>query len=276
MTNNDPDKPQPQLVQVEPVLPVKSITETITYWHEVLCFPNKWTWGDPPNHGGVTWHGVHVQFSLNPETAASQHNYTWIHVKHIDTLHELHKEKGAEIVSPFENKPWGMTEYVVREINGHYVCFSGHTAAREKSGSILSPSVRIIARKPTVAEYNQLKISVGWTDASGDPMAEAILAPIVFAVVAEDSATNETIGCALLLGDNASFYYVKDVMVRRDWQAKQVGTAMMKELIRWLKANAPNNAMVSLITGENLATFYRQFNFSPAFAMITHINRSTP
>lgn len=42
------------LSHAEPVLAVRNVAETVTYWHEVLGFPGKWTWGNPPNHGGVS------------------------------------------------------------------------------------------------------------------------------------------------------------------------------------------------------------------------------
>ena len=75
----------PVFSHVEPVLAVKDILETTTYWHEVLGFPNKWTWGDPPDHGGVSWHGVFIQFTLSPDLAEkSKGNSIWIRVKNID------------------------------------------------------------------------------------------------------------------------------------------------------------------------------------------------
>ena len=78
---------------------------------------------------------------------------------------------------------------------------------------------------------------------------------------------NQVIGCALLLSDEASFYYIKDVMVHPDWQYKHVGSMLMKELTAWLDSNAPENAYVGLFTGENLAPFYKQFDFAPVFGM---------
>ena len=96
---------------------------------------------------------------------------------------------------------------------------------------------------------------------------------MTFAVVAEDKQHNETVGCSLLLGDNASFYYVKDVMVYPNWQRKRVGTALMQALTKWLEKNAANNALVSLITGETLESFYQQFGFAQAFAMIRYMRQ---
>jgi GNAT superfamily N-acetyltransferase len=79
-----------------------------------------------------------------------------------------------------------------------------------------------------------------------------------------------------MFGDGYSFYYVKDVMVHPDWQNKHVGTALMQALSSWLDENAMNKALVCLFTGENLAPFYQQFNFNPAFGMIRIIDRHQP
>ena len=84
---------------------------------------------------------------------------------------------------------------------------------------------------------------------------------------------NQVIGCALLLSDEASFYYVKDVMVHPGWQSKHVGSMLMKELTVWLDSNAPENAYVGLFTGENLAPFYKQFDFAPVFGMRRSVRR---
>ena len=93
----------------QPVLAVKDIEETVNYWHEILGFPNKWTCGEPPNHGGVSWHGAFVQFSLNPQLAiASKGNCIWIRVRNLEKLYEFHLKKNVRIVEPLENKPWGM------------------------------------------------------------------------------------------------------------------------------------------------------------------------
>jgi len=48
----------------------------------------------------------------------------------------------------------------------------------------------------------------------------------------------------------------------------------MEALMSWLDTSAPENAMVSLITGMGLAPFYNQFGFQPVFAMKRIIHRA--
>ncbi|HMJ67664.1 MAG TPA: GNAT family N-acetyltransferase [Cyclobacteriaceae bacterium] len=267
---NDPGD-QPVFSHVEPVLAVADVTETIRYWQEVLAFPNKWTWGDPPGHGGVSWHGAHLQFTRHPERAKkSEGNYVWIRVKNLDELHKIHCERKADIVDELQKRPWGLHDYIVKDINGYQIVFAGHSADREKSGSFPA-TVQIIEKKMSLSEYESLMKSVGWLDyANTDHLSDRLLSP-VYSVVAVDTASGETIGCTLILGDNASFYYIKDVIVKQEWQKKRIGTALMKAACDWLDKNGVPKSLVGLYTGENLEGFYKQFGFEKAFGMVKHV-----
>ncbi|MFI5130455.1 MAG: VOC family protein, partial [Chitinophagales bacterium] len=113
-------------LQAEPVLAVKDVTETVMYWHNMLGFTDKWTWGEPPTYAGVFWNGASIQFSQNPKLASmSKGNSILVRVKNLESLYQFHKEKNIEIVEALENKPWGGASYTVREINGYYIIFGG-------------------------------------------------------------------------------------------------------------------------------------------------------
>jgi GNAT superfamily N-acetyltransferase/uncharacterized glyoxalase superfamily protein PhnB len=268
------DNKLPILQHAEPVLAVKDVSETISYWQEKLGFPHQWKWGEPVNHGGVSWNNVSMQFSLNPQLASvSEGHSIWIKVDHLEVIYNMHRENGVDIVSPLENQPWGMAQYTVREINGYYLHFASPVTDRKSHQKFLPPQVRLHARLPTPNEYRHLVASVGWSSSSDDHTVNAILNASIFAVVAEDSSNGTIIGCAMLLGDGVSFYYVKDVMVEPAWQDKRVGTAMMKKLTGWLDEHAPDNALVGLFTGEGLTKFYQQFGFTTAFGMHRRIHK---
>jgi GNAT superfamily N-acetyltransferase len=257
----------------EPILAVSDILATVNYWHETLGFPEKWTWGDPPNYGGVAWNGAFIQFNLAPQLAAvSKGNAIFIKTGELEALYHFHQSKNATIVEPLENKPWGMAGYTIQEINGYYIVFAGAPIADQRTISTKLPStVKIVTRTPTVREYQYLTSSVGWSSFSSDEVVATLLEGPVFAVVAEDEATNQIVGCGLVLSDNASFYYIKDVVVHPDWQAKHVGTAMMKALTGWIEKNGASKSLVALISGENLSPFYQRFGFRPAFAMVRYL-----
>jgi GNAT superfamily N-acetyltransferase len=81
------------------------------------------------------------------------------------------------------------------------------------------------------------------------------------------------IGCGLLLGDDASYYYVKDLMVHPSWQNKHVGSKLMRAITDWIDKNAQPNAFICLFTGENMESFYKHFDFTPAFGMMRSVRR---
>jgi GNAT superfamily N-acetyltransferase len=258
----------PDLLHVEPILAVHSVSETVSYWHEVLGFPGHWTWGEPPRHGGVSWGGVFVQFSGDPSPAGAQ--TVWIRVRQIERLYADHQHKRVPIVSPLEDKPWGFAEYTVAELNGHRLRFAAPVSDRRPRASF-PESARLVARAPTPSEYRALLSAVGGTLPEDPAVVQTMLQAVAHAVVAEEVQTGAAVGCALVLSDSASFYYVKDVMVHPAWQGQRVGTAMMRAVTDWIEANAPKQALAALIAGEHLASFYRQFGFSSAFAMIKPI-----
>ncbi|WP_336515043.1 GNAT family N-acetyltransferase [Pollutibacter soli] len=272
MSGNENDD-SPVMMHLEPVLPVQDINATIDYWMNVLGFPSRWKWGDPPVHGGVAADGIQVQFSLNPQAAEKHKEYLWIRVKNIKILYGYHQRKNVEIVEEMSVKPWGMTEYVVKEINGHFLCFSEAVKERDKKSESLPAEVRIVSRTPDTEEYRALIRSVGWLPSENDEVVRKTLSAPLYAAVAEETITGQPIGCAVLLGDGASFYYVKDVVVSPEWQAKHVGSALMKAIDKWLEQNGEPHAMVALITSEGLTSFYRQFGYEPSYSMQKKVKR---
>lgn len=248
-----------------PILYSADILQSLNYYTEILGFENKWAWGNPPSFGGVSKDSAEIFFCKNGQGNPG----TWLSlfIDNIDGFYETLKTRGAKILTAPENKEWGVREMLVEDPDGHKIRFGQSVSFREKSAKALPDAIKIILRPPTISEYRNLVSAVGWSSTSNNALTETLLAAAVFAVVAVDTEKKEVVGCALLLGDQASFYYVKDLMVHPNSQGKRIGTELMKELVRWLEKNAADDALVGLFTGENLEPFYRQFEFYPAFGM---------
>ncbi|MGZ3998922.1 MAG: GNAT family N-acetyltransferase [Flavisolibacter sp.] len=254
--------------QSVPILYSSDVKRSIQYYTEVLGFEHHWTWDDTPGFGGVSKDHVQVFFCKDGQG----HPGTWmsIMVNEIDHLHDRIVNKGGTIVSEPEDKEWGLREMLVRDPDGHIIRFGQSASRRSEKSTEMPRSVSIIERIPTIEEYDELVKAVKWKSRDKENTATILKAPL-YSVVAEDRDAQKTIGCVLLLGDGASFYYVKDMMIDPYYQAKHVGTALMQRLNEWLEANAAPGALVGLYTGENLAPFYRQFGFGPAFGMTRRI-----
>ena len=254
-----------------PILFSGNVATSINYYTEVLQFATKWTWDDPPSFGGVSKDGIEIFFCENGQGQPG----TWlaVMVSDVDEYHDVIKTKGAHVLQAPVDREWGLREMLVEDPDKHVIRFGQSISLREKSELSMPSSIRMIQRKPTSFEYRQLLKSVKWNEPEDEHIIQKILEAPLFAVVAEDVSKNEAVGCALLLGDHVSFFYVKDVMVHPDWQKKRIGTAMMQEISDWLNKHAPHQSLVGLYTGENLAPFYRQFDFRPGFGMTRRINQ---
>ncbi|MES1221233.1 MAG: VOC family protein [Bacteroidota bacterium] len=215
---------QPVFSHAEPVLAVSDVNKTIAYWQETLGFPGKWTWGELPDLGGVSWHGAFIQFMRNPELAkASAGNSLWIRVAHVEALYAIHQQRQVNIVAPLKVHDYGMAQYSIKDINGYNIHFAGTPmSSRSKSIATLPETVRIIARIPTNDETQNLASAIYKTPEKEANKKERNPSAIAFAVVAEDTVSNRVIGCAFLVGDNSGFYYIRNVMVHPDWQGKRV------------------------------------------------------
>ena len=247
-----------------PILYSEDVRRSIDYYTRVLGFASKWEWDDPPSFGGVGKDSIQIFFCKQYQG----HPGTWLSIMmdDVDEYYTTIQSKGAKICAPPEDKEWGLREMLVEDPDGHIIRFGGPLSRHHKQSSDLPDSIRMVERKPTVAEYRQLTKAVGWGEKNEDSAVKALEA-VIHSVVAEDSASGKTIGCVLLLGDHESFYYVKDMMVDPEWQSKRVGTALMQKLGSWLEANGTEGALVGLYTGPNLEPFYKQFGFQKTFGM---------
>jgi catechol 2,3-dioxygenase-like lactoylglutathione lyase family enzyme len=217
------------LLTMEPILAVRDMAATAAYYRDALGFEEVWLWGEPPTHGGANWDGLQIQFSLDPALAASAEGRAiWIRVRNVQAMYALHRERGAEIVAALEPKPWGVSEYVVRDPDGYRLRFAGSGSLRHASDA-QSGDVQIEPRLPTRAEMEALIDAVGWARDAYSPSGPRVLEAALYGAVAV--ADGETVGCAFLTSDNAGF------------------------------ANGPEGALVGLFTGGDLHAFYAQFGF---------------
>ncbi len=245
----------------EPILPVADVVATVRHYRGVLGFADEWLWGDPPDFGGVRWGKVGVMFAQQPGVdAKAGGRWHAFFVEGIDELYDLHKRNGATIHAPLQAKPWGLREYTVRDLDGHYLRFGQRSSDRSATaGRGPADDVAIVERLPTAEEYRGLIRAVGWADIAPPDRAEKALAGARSGVVAVEG--DRVVGAGLVLGDGATFAYLKDIMVLPDWQGRQVGSRIVQALLDGIRGSGPEGVLVTLFTGSNLAEFYEPFGF---------------
>lgn len=123
--------PEPTFYRVEPVLHVHDIVASTEYYRDKLGFNVDFLYGDPPTHAGVSrgeWTANMVSIQLTKIPAEQDIiPATNLHIfvdTGLDMLFELYREQGVSIVSEPDDKPWGMREFTVKDINGHVLIFA--------------------------------------------------------------------------------------------------------------------------------------------------------
>ena len=121
--------PKPVFHKIVPMLPVSDLGATIDYYTEKLGFYDAWTWGEPAVDGGVRRDHLRLIFGLNPEMAAHTKGMeVMVFVDEPDALYTEFSAKGVEILSEPEDKPWGVREFSIRDINGYVLRIGGELA----------------------------------------------------------------------------------------------------------------------------------------------------
>ncbi len=112
-----------------PVVSTDDVQKTISYYTEVLGFVPDFQFGDPVVYAGVKSGIAEIYFAYDPNLVKviqkegfSPEIFIW--VTKADELYKAHTSKGAEIIDPISDRPWGSRQYTVKEINGYHLKFA--------------------------------------------------------------------------------------------------------------------------------------------------------
>jgi uncharacterized glyoxalase superfamily protein PhnB len=263
------ESPDVKINRLSPILAVPDVRAAVDFYTRVLGFDLDFLWRDPPTHGAVARDKVQIQFGLNAAVAARASGMQYfLFVDAVDQWHTLHRGNGAEIISPIENKPWGLREYTVRDLWGYELRFAGPEKYERPADALVSlpGSIRIVERMPTVEEYIALVKSVNWSH-NPDVIPAALLGS-VYGVVAIDQSSPEdpkTVGMLRIIGDRTLACCIQDVVVMPSHQNRRIGTALVETALKWLRTSVPRGAFVGLFTLK--PSFYNRLGFQTDIGM---------
>jgi len=104
-------------------LPVPDVQASVAFYTEKLGFELGFRWGDPPTMAGVNL--GQAQIFLEEGTPSPGGCNLYFVVGDADGLFEFQTSNGVEVVSPPEDKPYGLRDYRIRDIHGYELAF-GH------------------------------------------------------------------------------------------------------------------------------------------------------
>lgn len=109
-------------------------------------------------------------------------------------------------------------------------------------------------------EFNFLYDSVGWGHYDKDITKIALENTVYSVSIYED---NNIIGYGRIIGDKVIFLYIQDIMVKKEYQNKKIGTKIMNllldKVLEYKKINP--NLRVYLGASKGKEKFYEKFGF---------------
>jgi GNAT superfamily N-acetyltransferase len=120
------------------------------------------------------------------------------------------------------------------------------------------PAYTLIETLPSPADYNRLRLTVGWGGYDESLIAKA-LPSTLYCICA--FAGEEMIGMARVVGDAGLVFYIQDVIVLPEHQRQGIGTQMMDAVMAFVRANAHCNTIIGLMAAAGKEAFYQKYGF---------------
>ncbi len=99
-----------------PELPVRDVRTAQEYYRDRFGF--EIAWHHQEGRIGAVAHGDCAIFLR--ESAEVIHPATfWVFAENVDEAYAELVGRGAEVLDPLEDKPWGMRQFTVRDLNGN-------------------------------------------------------------------------------------------------------------------------------------------------------------
>ena len=121
--------PAPPLIDCEQThagIAVSDIPAAVEYYVRTLGFRKAFTWGEPPSFAGVNLGEVQMFLGKGTPAPSSETAAAYFLVGDADQLYQFHRANGAEIAEPIDDRPYGIRDYTVRDLNGYYLVFGQH------------------------------------------------------------------------------------------------------------------------------------------------------
>jgi uncharacterized glyoxalase superfamily protein PhnB len=103
------------------VLHVKDMPAALGYYRDTLGFTVTFSWEEPPRYVCLCLGDAAIHLNAYAPPAAPSH--VCIFCKGIDALYAQLAARGATIVVPIDDRPYGMRDFAVTDPDGHRLVF---------------------------------------------------------------------------------------------------------------------------------------------------------
>jgi catechol 2,3-dioxygenase-like lactoylglutathione lyase family enzyme len=158
-----PAPPKVDCERLHPGLAVPDVLAAIEFYTSRLGFTLGFTWGEPVEMAGVNLGEVQVFLNRGaPSPAGVAVSFL---VGDADELYEFHRAAGVEIAEPIEDRPYGIRDYAVRDLNGyvlgfgHYIYTVGDPIPIERVDVPVRLEKRLAALLHDLAAHKRMSVS---------------------------------------------------------------------------------------------------------------------
>jgi uncharacterized glyoxalase superfamily protein PhnB len=102
--------------QPVPELPVADVERAQKHYRDSLGFEIRWLY--PGKEIGAVSRG-NVAIFFRKRTPPFEPAIHWMFAAEIDAIYEELMSSGAQIVDPLEEKPWGLRQFTVKDVDGN-------------------------------------------------------------------------------------------------------------------------------------------------------------
>ena len=122
-----------EITSLSPQFLVDDLSKAIDYYRNQLGFKPDFVYES--FYASVSRNAFSIHLKCAPKTIAdrahrkdNEHLDAHVGVSGIETLFDDLKSKGAHIIRPLEQRPWGCKDFYIEDLDGYILCFSEETA----------------------------------------------------------------------------------------------------------------------------------------------------
>ena len=121
-----------EITSLAPQFLVDDLTEAVAYYRDQLGFETNFIYES--FYASVSRDGFSIHLKCAPKTVAdrahrkqNEHLDVYVGVQGIEPLYDEFTAKGAHIIRPLDDRPWGCKDFYVEDLDGYLLCFSEET-----------------------------------------------------------------------------------------------------------------------------------------------------
>ena len=122
-----------RITSIAPQFLVDDLENATAYYRDALGFAVDFIYES--FYAGVSRNGAAIHLKCAPKTLSdrthrkrNEHLDAHIEVSGVDSLFDELRSRGAEILRPLEQRPWGCRDFYVEDLDGYILCFSERSA----------------------------------------------------------------------------------------------------------------------------------------------------